>query len=126
MEFSNVDITASIAFHRAHGKLATVTGVYPPRRFGALDIVVTAASDSMKSSRARAALSAGVVLSPKVGLYLENDEMVWEQAPMRRLAAKCELCAFHHKGFFQPMDTQRDHTCLEQVWASGYAPWRCW
>jgi glucose-1-phosphate cytidylyltransferase len=66
------------------------------------------------------------VLSQKVGLYLENDETVWEQAPMRRLAAEGELCAFRHKGFFQPMDTQRDHTYLEQVRASGYAPWRCW
>jgi len=125
---SNVDIGQSIAFHRAHGKLATVTAVYPPRRFGALDIV----GDSVVGFREKPEGEGGFVnggffvLSPKVSEYLEGDDTVWEQTPLQRLASDNQLCAFRHEGFFQPMDTQRDHVYLEQIWASGHAPWKCW
>ena len=125
---SNVDIGASIAFHRAHGKLATVTAVYPPRRFGALDL----AGDAVVGFREKPEGEGGFVnggffvLSPRISQYLGGDGTVWEQAPLQRLAQDKELCAFRHEGFFQPMDTQRDHVYLEQIWASGQAPWKCW
>ena len=125
---SDIDIAASIAFHKAHGKLATVTAVYPPKRFGVLDI----AGDKVIGFREKPEGEGGFVnggffvLSPKVGGYLKNDDTIWEQAPLRRLAADGELRAFCHEGFFQPMDTQRDHTYLEQIWASDQAPWKCW
>ena len=125
---SNIDIGASIAFHRAHGKLATVTAVYPPRRFGALDIVQGKVVGFREKPEGEGGFVNGgfFVLSPKIGRYLEGDETVWEQAPLQRLAEDGELCAYRHEGFFQPMDTQRDQVYLEQMWASGQAPWRCW
>ena len=125
---SDVDIGATIAFHRTHGKLATVTAVYPPKRFGALDMV----GDKVLGFREKPEGEGGFVnggffvLSPKVGRYLSGDETVWEQEPLQQLAKDGELRAFKHEGFFQPMDTQRDQTHLEHLWASGGAPWKCW
>jgi glucose-1-phosphate cytidylyltransferase len=125
---SDVDIGATIAFHRAHGKLATVTAVYPPKRFGALDMV----GDKVIGFREKPEGEGGFVnggffvLSPKVGRYLNGDETVWEQEPLQQLAKGGELHAFKHEGFFQPMDTQRDQTHLEHLWTSRRAPWKCW
>ncbi|TCI00425.1 glucose-1-phosphate cytidylyltransferase [Roseococcus sp. SYP-B2431] len=125
---ADVDIGASIAFHRAHGRLATVTAVYPPRRFGVLEME----GDAVRSFREKPQGEGGFinggffVLSPKVGRYLSGDTTVWEQEPLQQLAAEGELHAFRHEGFFQPMDTLRDRTYLEQLWASGSPPWKCW
>jgi len=125
---SDVDIGASIRFHRAHGALATVTAVYPPRRFGILDME----GDRVTSFREKPQGEGGFinggffVLSPKVASYLGGDATVWEQEPLQGLAADGELRAFRHEGFFQPMDTLRDRTYLEQLWASGRAPWKSW
>jgi glucose-1-phosphate cytidylyltransferase len=125
---ADVDIGASIRSHRAHGKLATVTAVYPPRRFGILEME----NDRVTSFREKPKGEAGFinggffVLSPGIDRYLQGDTTVWEQEPLQRLAADGELFAFRHEGFFQPMDTQRDRTYLEQLWASGNPPWKNW
>jgi glucose-1-phosphate cytidylyltransferase len=125
---SDVDITASIAFHRAHGRLATVTAVYPPKRFGVLEMEGDRVTGFREKPRGEGGVVNGgfFVLSRDIGRYLDGDETVWEQEPLRRLAAEDELRAFRHEGFFQPMDTLRDRTYLEQLWASGDAPWKCW
>jgi glucose-1-phosphate cytidylyltransferase len=125
---SDVDITASIAFHRRHGHLATVTAVYPPKRFGILEMQ----GDRVASFREKPEGEGGFinggffVLSPEVGRYLQGDTTVWEQEPLQQLAAAGELHAFRHEGFFQPMDTLRDRTYLEELWASGAPPWKQW
>jgi glucose-1-phosphate cytidylyltransferase len=124
----NVDITASIAFHRAHGKLATMTAVQPPGRFGAIDIDGTRIVSFKEKPQGDGAWINGgyFVLSPKVIEYLEDDRTVWEQEPMERLAREGEMQAFHHRGFWQPMDTLRDRVLLEDLWNSGKAPWKLW
>lgn len=125
---SDVDITAAIAFHRRHGRMATVTAVYPPRRFGILELD----GDRVTSFREKPEGEGGFinggffVLSPKVARYLDGDSTVWEQEPLRRLAQDGELRAYRHQGFFQPMDTLRDRTYLEQLWSSGRPPWKQW
>lgn len=125
---SDVDITASIAFHRAHRRLATVTAVYPPRRFGILEMD----GDRVISFREKPKGEGGFinggffVLSPQVAAYLGGDTTVWEQEPLQNLANDRELRAFRHEGFFQPMDTLRDRTYLEELWSSGQAPWKIW
>lgn len=124
----DVDITASIAFHRAHGKAATLTATYPPGRFGALEIEqgqVKSFKEKPKGDGAR--INGGFfVLSPKVLSQLEDDGTVWEQEPMMNLAKSGELMAFKHDGFWQPMDTLFDKNNLEKLWASGQAPWKKW
>lgn len=125
---ADVDITASLEFHRSHGKLATVTTVSPPSRFGAVetngDEVVRF---SEKPCHGGSEINGGFfVLSPKVIDYIDGDETVWEHEPLERLAAKAELRAFRHGGFWQPMDTLRERNLLEEYWASGAAPWQVW
>jgi glucose-1-phosphate cytidylyltransferase len=120
-----VDITASIAFHRAHGKLATVTVVRSPARFGALDLD----GDIVRGFREKPAgetlsVNGGFfVLQPGVLDLIEGDATVWEGAPMEQLAARDELRAFQHDGFWQPMDTLREKRILEGLWHGGAAPW---
>ncbi|MBX9752686.1 MAG: glucose-1-phosphate cytidylyltransferase [Roseococcus sp.] len=125
---ADVDIGASIRFHRAHGGLATVTAVYPPRRFGILELEGDRVTSFREKPRGEGGLINGgfFVLSPQVGRYLDGDATVWEQEPLQRLVAEGQLHAFRHEGFFQPMDTLRDRTYLEQLWASGNPPWKCW
>ncbi len=125
---SNVDIAAAIEFHRQHGKSATLTATYPPGRFGALDIQNKQIKSFMEKPKGDGAMVNGgfFVLSPRVLDYLEDDSTVWEQQPLQRLAANGELMAFEHDGFWQPMDTLRDKTHLEDLWASGKAPWKTW
>jgi len=125
---SDVNIGAAIAFHREHGKAATLTATYPPGRFGALDIQGQQIKQFMEKPRGDGAMINGgfFVLSPRVLDYLENDATVWEQQPLQGLAADGELMAFEHPGFWQPMDTLRDKTYLEELWASGKAPWKTW
>jgi glucose-1-phosphate cytidylyltransferase len=125
---SDVDISASIEFHKSHGKAATLTATFPPGRFGALDIADTQVKRFMEKPKGDGGMINGgfFVLSPRVLDYLENDSTVWEQQPLQRLATSGELMAFEHHGFWQPMDTLRDKTYLEELWVAGNAPWKTW
>ncbi len=125
---SDIDIGATIAFHRDHGGLATVAAVYPPKRFGQLDIV----SDRVREFKEKPDGDGGLinggffVLSHKVGSYIEDDSTSWERQPLERLSHEGQLFAYRHEGFWQPMDTLRDKIYLEELWASGKAPWKVW
>jgi len=125
---SNVDIKASIEFHRQHGKLATITAVQPPGRYGALERSGNMVTGFTEKPRGDGGLINGgfFVLSPKVLDLIEGDNSIWEGFPMTRLAATGELMAFAHFGFWQPMDTLRDKRLLEEFWMSGKAPWKVW
>ena len=124
----DVDIAASIDFHRGHGKAATVTATYPPGRFGALDIEDGEVRSFQEKPRGDGSMINGgfFVLSPRVLDYIDGDDTLWEQEPLQRLAADGELMAWQHRGFWQPMDTLRDKTQLEDLWAAGKAPWKTW
>ena len=125
---SDLDISASLDFHKAHGRQATLSAVFPPARFGALDLDgqrVRAFQEKPRGEGGR--INGGFfVLSPQVLSRLSGDDCVWEQAPLASLAASGELMAFAHDGFWQPMDTLRDKNLLEELWASGKAPWKSW
>ncbi|MBS7808564.1 glucose-1-phosphate cytidylyltransferase [Variovorax sp. PCZ-1] len=126
---SSVDITALLAFHSKHGKQATLTAVYPPGRFGALDIDDGAMVKSFeeKPKGDGAMINGGFfVLSPKVLELIDDDKTIWERLPLERLAQSGELMAYQHSGFWQPMDTLRDKTLLEELWSSNQAPWKAW
>jgi glucose-1-phosphate cytidylyltransferase len=122
---STVDITRLAAFHAAHGKLATVTAVRPPARFGALDIENGAVRRFQEKPRGQGDWINGgfFVLDPAALDGIEGDATVWEKEPLERLAAGDQLMAFEHDGFWQPMDTLRDKRLLEDLWASGSPPW---
>lgn len=122
------DITASIAFHRSHGKAATLTATYPPGRFGALDIQESQVRSFKEKPRGDGAFINGgfFVLSPKVLSLLNSDDIIWEQEPLMKLAEQGELMAFKHTGFWQPMDTLFDKNTLEKMWGSNTAPWKKW
>ena len=125
---SNVDIGASIAFHRAHGRHATVTAVAPPGRYGALERdgdKVTHFTEKPPGDGGH--INGGFfVLSPKVLEYIDGDQTGWEDEPVRRLAAEGQMMAFEHSDFWQPMDTLREKMLLEELWDSGKAPWKVW
>jgi len=125
---ADVDIAASIAFHKAHGKLATVTAVLPPGRFGSLVRDGDAVRGFVEKPRGDGGWINGgfFVLSPKVIHTIADDDASWELEPMARLAADDQLRAFEHTGFWQPMDTLREKNLLEELWASGKAPWKVW
>lgn len=125
---SNVDIKALVAYHRAQGKLATVTAVRPPARFGGLTIEGSLVREfSEKPQSGEGWINGGFfVFEPKVLDYLADDAMSLEREPMERLAAEGQLAAFQHEGFWQPMDTLRDRRVLEALWESGKAPWKTW
>jgi len=125
---ADVDVTALLAFHRAHGKLATVTAVTPPGRFGALDRAGgTVRAFTEKPPGDGGSINGGFfVLSPRALDRIAGDATVWEQAPLQSLAAEGELMAYDHRGFWAAMDTLRDREMLERLWASGRAPWRVW
>ena len=125
---SDLDIAASIAFHRQHGRLATLTGVRPPGRFGALTLDGSAVDHFEEKPLGDGSWINGgfFVLSPEVLNTIEDDSTIWEQEPLRRLAQRRELHAFFHEGFWQCMDTIRDKKLLEELWQSGRAPWRRW
>lgn len=125
---SDVDISASIAFHKAHGKLATITAVQPPGRYGALALSGMKVTGFTEKPRGDGGLINGgfFVLSPKVLPLIDNDLTSWEGAPLENLAKQGELMAFEHAGFWQPMDTLRDRNHLENLWISGHAPWKHW
>lgn len=125
---ADIDITAEIAFHRAHGRLATVAAVPPPRRFGQLELDGTSVQQfSEKPSSEGGLINGGFfVLSPKIADHLTDDSTVWEREPLMRLAAEGELQAFEHRGYWQPMDTLRERQELEALWEQGNAPWKTW
>lgn len=125
---SDVDISGLIKFHKEHGKDATLTATYPPGRFGALDIKdgqIMQFNEKPKGDGAR--INGGFfVLSPKVLERIDGDTCTWEQDPLMGLAEEGELMAFEHDGFWQPMDTLRDKTYLEELWVENQAPWKVW
>jgi glucose-1-phosphate cytidylyltransferase len=125
---SNVDITASIAFHRQHGKWATVTAVRPPGRYGALQISGNTVTGFIEKPQGDGGLINGgfFVLSPKSIELIEGDHTAWEQEPLSELARLGQLMSFRHDGFWQPMDTLREKNMLEELWSSGNAPWKTW
>jgi glucose-1-phosphate cytidylyltransferase len=124
----DVDISATIAFHRSHGKAATLTAAFPPGRFGALDIQNQQVVSFNEKPRGDGAVvnSGFFVLSPKVLAYIKDDLTVWEQQPLMQLAADGQLMAYQHHGYWQPMDTLHDKQTLENLWTSGQAPWKKW
>lgn len=124
----DMDIAATIEFHRKHGKSATLTSTYPPGRFGALEIENGAIKSFKEKPKGDGAMINGgfFVLSPKVLSYLEDDATIWEQEPLMSLAKDGELMAFAHHGFWQPMDTLHDKNTLEKMWVTGQAPWKKW
>jgi glucose-1-phosphate cytidylyltransferase len=125
---SDIDITKLIAFHKTQNVIATLTAAAPPGRFGALDIVGNKVISFREKPKGDGMMiNAGFfVLSPKVFNYIDNDETVWELAPLMSLAKNGNLAAFHHHGFWRPMDTLRDKNYLEDLWQSGNAPWKVW
>lgn len=124
----DIDIRASIDFHRSHGKLATLTATYPPGRFGALEINNKQINSFKEKPKGDGALINGgfFVLSPKVIDYINNDSTIWEQEPLNNLANEGQLMAYEHQGFWQPMDTLRDKNHLEKLWTHNQAPWKVW
>ena len=125
---SDVNITELISFHKAQKVKATLTAVVLPGRFGALDIIGNKVSSFMEKPRGDGAMINGgfFVLSPQIFDYIEDDGTIWECSPLEHLAKEGELAAFHHHGFWRPMDTLRDKTHLEELWQSGQAPWKIW
>lgn len=125
---SDVDITASIQFHRSHGKWATVTAVQPPGRYGAIEHQQHQVTGFVEKPRGDGGLINGgfFVLSPKVLELIEGDQTSWEGEPLIKLAAMGQMMAFEHHGFWQPMDTLRDKNQLEELWETGQAPWKNW
>ncbi|MDD2741900.1 MAG: glucose-1-phosphate cytidylyltransferase [Rhodocyclaceae bacterium] len=125
---SNIDIAASVRFHKTQGRLATVTAATPPGRFGTLEIEGTrVARFTEKPPGSEGAINAGFfVLSPQVIDLIGNDQSAWESHPMETLAAQNQLSVWRHQSFWQPMDTLRDKVALEQLWQSGKAPWKIW
>ena len=125
---SDINIEKLLAFHKAHGKKATISATYPPGRFGALEIQ----NDVVRSFKEKPKGDGGMinggffVLSPSVLPLIENDQSIWESKPLEALTNQGELVAYQHQGFWQPMDTLRDKTYLEELWASGQAPWKVW
>ena len=125
---ADIDITREIQFHRAHGRLATVAAVQPPGRYGALVLDGEAVSGFQEKPRGDGGWINGgfFVLQPEVVDYIDGDAMSWELEPMAALAANNQMMAFHHEGFWQPMDTLREKNQLEDMWQSGQAPWKLW
>jgi glucose-1-phosphate cytidylyltransferase len=129
---ANIDIGELVRFHRGHGRLATVTAVRPPARFGGLDIDSDGPGSCVrefleKSQTGEGWINGGYfVLETSILDYIVGDETTWEREPLERLAAEQQLMAFCHDNFWQCMDTQRDMQLLEKLWVSGRAPWKVW
>ncbi len=124
----DVDISALVAFHKKQGVKATLTATLPPGRFGALDFDGQKVRSFKEKPKGDGGMINGgfFVLSPEVLAYLEDDSCVWERSPLETLADEGQLAAYQHAGFWQPMDTLRDKNYLEELWASGKAPWKGW
>lgn len=124
----SVDLAALLAFHRSHGKLATVTAVRPPSRFGSLTFEGDRAVEFTEKPQAEGGWINGgfFVLEPGVFDLIAADSTVWEAEPLQRLAKEGQLMAYRHEGFWQPMDTIREKRLLQELWDSGRAPWKVW
>jgi glucose-1-phosphate cytidylyltransferase len=124
----DINVCALAEFHRSHGKIATVTAVRPPARFGSITLRGSAVCEFAEKPQADEGWINGgfFVFNPQIFDYLENDETILEREPLERLAQAGELMAFRHAGFWQPMDTLREKMLLESLWASGRAPWKIW
>lgn len=126
---ADVDIGKLASFHKAHGRLATITAVQPSGRFGALDIDSRdhVVSFKEKPKGDNAWINGGFfVLDSKVFDYIEGDRTIWEREPLEALARNGELAAYRHTGFWQPMDTLRDKNQLDELWGTGKPPWKTW
>jgi glucose-1-phosphate cytidylyltransferase len=125
---ADIDITREIAFHKAHGRLATVAAVQPPGRYGALLRQGDEVVGFQEKPRGDGGWINGgfFVLQPEAVDYIANDATSWELQPMAALAASQQMMAFEHRGFWQPMDTLREKNLLEDMWQSGQAPWKVW
>ena len=124
----DVDISSLIAFHKKEGRLATLTATQPPGRFGAINLDGHRIHSFQEKPQGDGAWINGgfFVLNPQVIDYIDDDHTVWEREPMERLAREKQINAWLHRGFWQPMDTLRDKNHLEELWASGEAPWKSW
>jgi glucose-1-phosphate cytidylyltransferase len=125
---SDVNLDELLKFHKGHGKLATVTAVRPPARFGCMTIEGNRVVEFTEKPQTSEGWINGAffVLEPGVFDYIDGDETIWEKAPMEKLARDGQLMAYHHSGFWQCMDTLRDKRLLESLWESGQAPWKVW
>jgi glucose-1-phosphate cytidylyltransferase len=125
---ADVNIGEVISFHRDHGKLATVTAIQPPGRFGALQFDGSRVIGFAEKPQGDGGWINGgfFVLSPKVIDLIEGDSVVWERKPMEALATSCQIEAYFHRGFWHPMDTMRDKAYMEELWNSGNPPWKIW
>lgn len=122
---SDIDVAALLAFHRSHGRAATVTAVRPPARFGDLAITDSCVTEFAEKPQMGAGWISGgfFVFEPNIFDYIADDATMLERAPLEVLSRERQLMAFHHSGYWQPMDTMRDKNALEALWASGEAPW---
>jgi glucose-1-phosphate cytidylyltransferase len=125
---ADINVTAQIAFHQGHGKLATVAAVQPPGRYGALNVEETTVRGFAEKPIGDGGWINGgfFVLSPQCLEYIEGNHTPWEGNPLTTIASEGQLMAFEHRGFWQAMDTLRDKNMLEELWLSGKAPWKCW
>ncbi len=125
---ADVDVTAQIAFHRSCGKLATVTAIQPPGRYGALNLAGKDVVGFTEKPRGDGGLINGgyFILEKECLDLIVDDKTSWESQPLQQLASMGKLVAFEHKGFWQAMDTLRDKNQLEELWSSGKAPWKVW
>lgn len=125
---ADLDLNRLLEFHRSHGRLATVTAVRPPARYGYMKFSNNRVTEFTEKPQIGEGWINGAffVLEPGVLEYIENDETIWEREPMERLARDGELMAFKHSGFWQCMDTLREKHILESLWQSGHAPWKLW
>jgi glucose-1-phosphate cytidylyltransferase len=125
---SNINLHELLAFHRAHGKLATMTAVRPPARFGCLEIDGDQIVEFSEKPQAKEGWINGAffVLEPEVFDYIDGDDTLWEKEPLERLAQAGQLMAYRHTSFWQCMDTLREKRLLESLWQSGKAPWKVW
>jgi glucose-1-phosphate cytidylyltransferase len=125
---SDIDVAKLIAFHRSHGRLATLTAIQPPGRYGAVLIDHTRVTSFQEKPAGDGAWINGgyFVLEPGALDYIDGDQTSWESGPLERMAHDNHLRAYEHAGFWQAMDTLRDRNQLEELWLSGQAPWKCW
>ena len=125
---ANINITELINFHKSHGKLATLSSVFPQARFGSIDIENLQVKKFIEKPRGDGALINGgfFILNSRVIDQIDGDNTVWEEEPLKNLANKGELMAYKHDGFWQPMDTLRDKNHLEELWSFNKAPWKIW
>jgi glucose-1-phosphate cytidylyltransferase len=124
----NIDLKSLLDFHKSHGKLATVTAVRPPSRFGSMEFDQNRVVEFREKPQTEGGWINGgfFVLEPGIFDYIKDDEVAWESDPLRRIASDGQLMAYRHEAFWQPMDTVREKLLLQALWDSGEAPWKVW